>query len=352
MQNGDGVTAAERAGEVEGIAGEGGATESGVAVGEGGEEGEGSGKGGVDSSEDGVDGAAGAPNDSYPVVRLKYRALANKAYQRMEPAGGQWGMFGLSSLPTTGPPPEELIITEGEFDAMAVFQETGRPAVSLPNGCRSLPLPLLPFLDQFPRIILWLDNDAPGQESAAMFARKLGQKRCLLVRPLPEHAPPSHARGQPMPKDANDAMLAGWDVNRILASAARIPNEDIASFGDLRSAVRTELFSSDTARRGVQSTTLPLLNDILKGHRRGEVTVLTGSTGTGKTTFLSQLSLDYAGGGVNTLWGSFEIKNTRLAITMLGQYFSTDMQTITEEQYEIAADEFEMLPLQVRCNAI
>ena len=147
-------------------------------------------------------------------------------------------------------------------------------------------------------------------------------------------------------------MLAGWDVNRILASAARIPNEDIASFGDLRSAVRTELFSSDTARRGVQSTTLPLLNDILKGHRRGEVTVLTGSTGTGKTTFLSQLSLDYAGGGVNTLWGSFEIKNTRLAITMLGQYFSTDMQTITEEQYEIAADEFEMLPLQVRYSVL
>ena len=53
-------------------------------------------------------------------------------------------------------------------------------------------------------------------------------------------------------QDANDAMLAGWDLDNILASAAPIPNEDIASFGDLRSEVRTELFSSDTQRRGVQ----------------------------------------------------------------------------------------------------
>ena len=30
------------------------------------------------------------------------------------------------------------------------------------------------------------------------------------------------------------------------------------------------------------------------------------------------------------------------------RYFSTDMLTITEDQYEIAADEFEMLPLQVK----
>ena len=46
----------------------------------------------------------------------------------------------------------------------------------------------------------------------------------------------------------------------------------------------------------------------------------TGPTGSGKTTFLSQLSLDFALQGVNTLWGSFEIKNTRLLQHMLVQY--------------------------------
>lgn len=32
-----------------------------------------------------------------------------------------------------------VVVTEGEFDAMAVHQETGLPAVSLPNGANSLP---------------------------------------------------------------------------------------------------------------------------------------------------------------------------------------------------------------------
>jgi hypothetical protein len=66
------------------------------------------------------------------------------------------------------------------------------------------------------------------------------------------------------------------------------------------------------------------LNSILKGHRKGELTVLTGSTGVGKTTVLSQISLDYCQSGVRTLWGSFEIKNTRLAKTMLTQFAGID----------------------------
>lgn len=44
------------------------------------------------------------------------------------------------------------------------------------------------------------------------------------------------------------------------------------------------------------------------------------SLSAGKTTVLSQLSLDYCSQGVNTLWGSFEIKNTKLARTMLAQF--------------------------------
>jgi len=45
--------------------------------------------------------------------------------------------------------------------------------------------------------------------------------------------------------------------------------------------------------------------------------LVTGATGSGKTTFLSQLSLDFLSQGVPTLWGSFEIKNHILAQSML-----------------------------------
>jgi twinkle protein len=48
---------------------------------------------------------------------------------------------------------------EGEYDCMAAHQATGLPAISLPNGASSLPIGLLPQLEQFQKIYLWMDND-------------------------------------------------------------------------------------------------------------------------------------------------------------------------------------------------
>lgn len=49
---------------------------------------------------------------------------------------------------------------------------------------------------------------------------------------------------------------------------------------------------------GVKWARFPALNNILKGHRRGEMTILTGPSGAGKTTFMSEYSLDLAMQGV------------------------------------------------------
>ncbi len=68
---------------------------------------------------------------------------------------------------------------------------------------------------------------------------------------------------------------------------------------------------------------------MVKGLRRGEFTLITGASGSGKTTFLSQLSIDYVQQGIPTLWGSFEIKNEILAHSMLSQY-SMDKLTATK----------------------
>lgn len=50
--------------------------------------------------------------------------------------------------------------------------------------------------------------------------------------------------------------------------------------------------------QGIKWKRYPTLNRILKGHRKGELTVLTGPTGCGKTTFVSEYSLDLAMQGV------------------------------------------------------
>ena len=49
----------------------------------------------------------------------------------------------------------------------------------------------------------------------------------------------------------------------------------------------------------VQWQRFPKLTSILKGHRPGELTVFTGPTGSGKTTLMSELSLDLCKQGVS-----------------------------------------------------
>ena len=65
----------------------------------------------------------------------------------------------------------------------------------------------------------------------------------------------------------------------------------------------------------------PGLTGILKGHRRGELTILTGQTGTGKTTLLSELSLDLCSQGVSN--GMIIISNKSITIQFLTQINKT-----------------------------
>lgn len=69
-----------------------------------------------------------------------------------------------------------------------------------------------------------------------------------------------------------------------------------------------------------------------------------GPTGSGKTTFISEVALDLCMEGVNTLWGSFEISNVRLAKVMLTQFALQRLED-NLEQYDFWADKFEELPL-------
>lgn len=209
--------------------------------------------------------------------RIKARALENKGWQRLDPPGGGWGMFGWHTVPHDA---LELVITEGEYDAMAVYQATGRPAVSLPNGCRSFPLDILPMLERFEKIILWMDNDGPGQEGAESFAKKIGLGRCLVVRP----------NGADAPKDANDALRANLDLEELIQRADVVPHESILTFSEIRSQVLHEICNPHEYS-GAAISSLPTLTNILKGVRRGELTVLTGATGSGKVRNLKNVIL-------------------------------------------------------------
>jgi twinkle protein len=218
---------------------------------------------------------------------------------------------------------------------MAVYQATGELTVSLPAGANCFPVDIIEMLEPFERIIIWMDDDQVGQDGAKKLANKLGKERCVLIQTR---------QGQKEgPKDANDALRAGVDLKEMLSSAKPIPHQQLLHFNELRDEVRRELANPDQVA-GTKSLTFPTLTKILKGHRKGELTVFTGPTGIGKTSILSQLSMEFASQGIPTLWGSFEIQNHRLAKKMLLQMSKTNLEKDIS-QFSEHANKFEELPL-------
>ncbi|KAL7047419.1 hypothetical protein ACKWTF_002894 [Chironomus riparius] len=208
--------------------------------------------------------------------------------------------------------------------------------ICLPYGLKFLPQECLPILDQFNELVLWFNYNTAGWDIARNFAKKLDEKRCKFVRPT---------LTQPTPYKALECNI---DIKGIYSKSQPILHKAITTFSSLRQDVLSDLQNIDKVQ-GVKWKRYPALNKYLKGHRKGELTILTGPTGSGKTTFMSDYSLDLAIQGVSTLWGSFEIRNTRLATTLLRQYAGKPLlDSITEDnllEFENFADQFEALPI-------
>lgn len=251
-----------------------------------------------------------------------------KLKESIMPRSSPAGLFGWAATSATD---TEVVLTNSEIDAMAVYQATRILALALPKKGTILPIEILPMLEQFKKITLWLGDDLRAWETAKQFAKKLNEKRCYLIRPSTEAPSPT------------EALQQKQSLKKILATALPVVHDSIVSFQKLRDDIFSELAQLEQVA-GIKWKRFPALNKLLKGHRRGEMTIFTGMTGTGKTTFMSDYSLDLCMQGVNTLWGSFEIHNVRLAKTMLLQYSQVNLSQDLNA-FDFWADKFEQLPM-------
>ncbi|XP_060534492.1 mitochondrial DNA helicase isoform X2 [Cylas formicarius] len=199
--------------------------------------------------------------------------------------------------------------------------------VCSPHGVNFLSQYFLPSFERFKKLVLWFGSDTKSWDSARHFSKKLGEKRCFLVKP----------------NELLPHLNENRDFKSVINGAYAVWHKSITTFASLRSGVLSDLQNIDKVQ-GTKWKRFPTLNKVLLGHRRGELTVFTGPTGSGKTTFISEYSLDLAMQGVNTLWGSFEITNERLARTMLQQM--AELPLIENMHlFDELADKFQKLPI-------
>lgn len=190
--------------------------------------------------------------------------------------------YNLFGLPLVGRMDSEVVLTGHELDTLSVSQGTGLPCVALPRGVSCLPPILLPYLEQFKRVTLWLGDDMRSWEASKTFSRKLGLKRCALVRPGEYHPRPV------------EALAQGKNLNRIIKTSIPAAHKSIVSFKQLREDVYGELVNTEQVA-GVKWTRFPELTKILKGHRKGELTVFTGMRSS-KVWKINDMTLTYSAG--------------------------------------------------------
>ena len=101
------------------------------------------------------------------------------------------------------------------------------------TGLVSLPQQVLPSLEQYSKLILWLGNDIGAWDAARNFAKKLGENRCYFVRPIEKQPSPSVA------------LLEKHDLKSIITSAKPIWHQAITTFTSIRQDVLSDLQNND-----------------------------------------------------------------------------------------------------------
>lgn len=129
-----------------------------------------------------------------------------------------------------------------------------------------------------------MDADQAGKIASENFSKKLGQHKTFVVN--------TRKIDPKGPKDANDALKEGKNLREYIDQAKPLSGENILKLSDIKLDVLQYLTQYD-AFSGYKTTSFDFYNKKIKGLRMGEFDILTGETGSGKTTFLAQLSLDF-----------------------------------------------------------
>jgi twinkle protein len=204
----------------------------------------------------------------YPNGRVLSRSI-DKAFFKW---GGEktkpGSLFGQDVWPAGSS--KAITITEGAFDAVAVYQMQGYPAVAVSStgSAKKECSEAYEYLNSFDKIYLCFDADTPGKEAMADVARMFDFNKVYMVN-LSEEL-----------NDPNNYLKANKtdDFNKIWWNAKRFLPEGILSTYDEFDRVIDE---------DVQKPSVPYpfikLQEMTYGIRSGEMVLFTAQEGIGKT---------------------------------------------------------------------
>ena len=215
-----------------------------------------------------------------------------------EPYYTLWGWHTVTDDAT------EIIITEGEIDALSLFELGYSNVLSIPNGVSNTRWIEQDYkrLRDFSRITLCFDSDEAGRKAAQEVAERLGRERTFLVG-LPEGY-----------KDANDFLCQSGDKDKIQKCFDEARTYDPPTIQEpddiLEEALRSRKEREELM--GVRDFCLPI--EFLQ--LPGEITILEGYSFHGKSDFAYQMAVNDLERDHKVMAVSFEIPSSDMFTAM------------------------------------
>ncbi len=226
---------------------------------------------------------------------------------------------------------EPLIITEGEVDCWSALQAGFSRTVSVPNGAPkeaigaadsgtkySFLTEAMPLLRECRRIIIATDNDGPGHNLRSDLALRLGAHRCWFVD-YPRDC-----------KDLNDALRI-YGERGVIATINRAQPLKIEGYYEIDQL--PELVDPQAYDTGIVN-----LGDHYK-LRLGDLTVVTGVPGHGKSSFINEVCCRMAQKhGWKTIFASFEQAPQTDHRRALRTFYAEKLERFMNDDEKRAAD--------------
>ncbi len=214
---------------------------------------------------------------------------------------------------------EPLTITEGEYDTISAFQYGIENVGSIPNGATAIN-GWVDDLQAGSKFNICTDYDEAGKESAQRLSKVLGITRCYRVATRT--------------KDLSEALQIGVskeEVNNWFSNAKPMFNPPVMDLSAYKDEAVT-LINDPLALRGV-STGWKEVDEYLGGLRMKEVSVVSGETGNGKSTFGIALINNLVAEGMKCLVVSPEMAGGDLLRTLSNsrlkkQVTSSELETV------------------------
>lgn len=203
----------------------------------------------------------------YPNDGVKVRSLSEKNfYWTADSQPAKVGLFGRDKFNEGDK--KYITITEGELDALSLYQVLQGPVVSVQSSvtaARDCSVDRS-FLNSYERIYLCFDADAPGREATTAVARLFDYHKVFHVK-LSKR------------KDANEYLTAGEadELKRIWWNSKNyLPDTLVSSFSEFEEEFKKE------PKVGVPYP-FKTLTDMTYGIRTGETVLITAQEKVGKT---------------------------------------------------------------------